>query len=87
MPTVELFGQARLLAGASTARVPGETIGQALQALAKLHPQLVGAVLNADGQPTSAYAINVNGLRFCSNLHQPVSEGDELLLISSLSGG
>jgi molybdopterin converting factor small subunit len=87
VPTVELYGQARLLAGVRSVQVPDETIGQALRTLAGLHPQLVGSVLDENGRPTPAYAVNLNGLRFCSNLAEPVSEADELLLISSLAGG
>jgi molybdopterin converting factor small subunit len=29
----------------------------------------------------------LNGLRFCSDLDEPISENDELLVISSLAGG
>ncbi|HEY8695039.1 MAG TPA: MoaD/ThiS family protein [Chloroflexota bacterium] len=87
MPTVELYGQARLLAGVRSLIVPGNTIGQTLRALARLHPKLVGAVLQEDGQLTPAYAVNLNGLRFCSDLDEPISENDELLVISSLAGG
>jgi len=58
-----------------------------LRALARLHPKLVGAVLQEDGQLTPAYAVNLNGLRFCSDLYEPISEKDELLVISSLAGG
>lgn len=87
MPTVELYGQARLLAGVRSVSVPGNTIGQALQTLLELHPKLGGAVLEASGQPTPAYALNLNGLRFCADLGEPISDADELLLISSLAGG
>jgi molybdopterin converting factor small subunit len=87
VPTVELYGQARLLAGTRSVYVMAETIGQALQALAQLHPQLIGAVLQEGGKPTPAYALNLNGLRFCSDLAEPLADADQLLLISSLAGG
>ena len=87
MPRVELYGQARLLAGVRTVEAPGSTVGEALQALVRTHPSLAGAVLEPDGRPTPAYAVNLNGLRFCSDLSEPVSESDELLLISSIAGG
>ncbi|MFI5269602.1 MAG: molybdopterin synthase sulfur carrier subunit [Chloroflexota bacterium] len=87
MPVVELYGRARLLAGVRSVRVPGETIGQALHSLARLHPELVGPVLDEAGGLTTAYALNLNGLRFCSDLAEPIRGDDQLLLISSLSGG
>jgi sulfur-carrier protein len=87
MPTIELFGQARLLAGVKTVAVEGRTVGDALRALAMRRPQLVGTVLEEDGRPTAAYVVNLNGVRFCTNLNLAVSDEDELLLMSSLSGG
>ncbi|MFI5266005.1 MAG: molybdopterin synthase sulfur carrier subunit, partial [Chloroflexota bacterium] len=73
--------------GMRSVTVPGHTVVHALRALARLHPKLIGAVLDEDGQPTPAYAVNLNGLRFCSDLAQPIAETDEILLISSLAGG
>ena len=87
MPLVELYGQARLLAGVKSVAVDGHTVGEALRALAERFPALVGVAMEAGGAPTQAYAVNLNGLRFCTDLAQPVSAGDELLLISSLAGG
>ena len=87
MPIIELFGQPRLLAGVRTESVPGGTARQALMALAARHPQLAGAVLAVDGRLTPAYVLNLNGTRFLADLDEPVQDSDELLLISSLSGG
>lgn len=87
MPTVELFGQARLLAGVRSVSIEASTLGDALHVLSRLHPELVGTVLTTDGQLTSAYTVNVNGLRFCNDPAEPLREPDELLVISSLSGG
>jgi molybdopterin converting factor small subunit len=87
VPTVELYGQARLLAGAHSFLVPGSTVGDVLRGLAVMHPELVGAVLAGDGQLTPAYTVNLNGLRFCTDGAEPVDDADELLIISSLSGG
>ena len=87
VPVVELYGQARLLCGCRSVHVPGATLREILTALARLKPALIGAVLSVDGQLTPAYAANLNGLRFCTNPNEPVAETDQLLLISSLSGG
>ena len=87
MPRIELFGPARLLAGRRYADVPGHTARQMLRQLAAACPELVGQVLQADGRPTPAYTLNINGTRFTTNVDEPLIEGDELLLLSSLSGG
>jgi molybdopterin converting factor small subunit len=87
MPTIELFGSARLIAGARTVPVSASTVGEALAELAQVHPKLVGAVLEPDGRPTPAYAVNLNGMRFVQALDERLHDSDELLIISSLSGG
>jgi len=89
--TVELFGVARLKA--KTAQVPlilpgGATISDALVALARKVPALVGPVLTVDDNNlTSAYACNLNGVEFTSNRHIPIRPGDHLLILSNDAGG
>ena len=87
MPTIELFGNARLIAGTRSVPVSPGTVGQALTELAQAHPNLVGSVLQADGTLTLAYALNLNGLRFVHDPDEPLTDSDELLIISRLSGG
>jgi molybdopterin converting factor small subunit len=87
VPTLELYGQARLLAGTRSVSLPAATLGAALKALATRHPELIGPVLQADGRLTPAYSTNINGLRFCSDPTEPLAETDEVLIISSLAGG
>jgi molybdopterin converting factor small subunit len=87
MPKVELYGSAQLLAGRRSLDVAGETLGEMLGNLAAQVPALVGTVLEADGRLTPAYTVNLNGLRFVRQLHEPVSATDEVLILSSLSGG
>jgi molybdopterin converting factor small subunit len=87
VPTIELYGQARLLARTRTVEIVAGTLGDALVELGRRHPELVGPVIEADGRTTPAYAVNINGRRFCSEPNEPVQDGDELLIISSLSGG
>jgi len=84
---VELYGQARLLAGTRSVMVDSSTLGEALRALMDVHPELVGPVLQENGQLTPAYTANLNGLRFCSDPAEPLSGSDEVLIISSLAGG
>ncbi len=87
MPVVELFGQARVLAGVRSLCVEGKTVREVLLGLAQRCPELVGPVLEPDGHLTPAYMLNLNGTRFTSRLDEPLAGGDELLIISSLSGG
>ena len=63
------------------------SVRQVLRELAGKYPRLVGPVLEADGRPTAAYILNLNGARFLSDLDEPLQSADELLLMSSLSGG
>lgn len=87
MPTIELYAQARLLAGRREVAVTGATLGEALRQLAAAHPALVGTVLEADGELTPAFTANVNGRRFSRDPDEPLDGSDEVLIISSLSGG
>lgn len=87
MPKVELFGQARVLARERSFDLPGATVAEVLQQLASTCPRLIGPVLEADGRPTAAYTLNINGTRFTSHLHTALASSDEVLLLSSLSGG
>jgi molybdopterin converting factor small subunit len=87
MPSVELFGQAQILAGEKAVRLQAGTIREALALLASQYPRLVGPVLEADGSLTPAYVLNLNGTRFTREVDEPLGEGDALLVISSLSGG
>ena len=87
MPVVELFGQAQLLAGVKAADVGGGTLLDALRELAGHYPALIGTVLEAGGEPTPAYTVNLNGTQFVRDLAQPLRAHDHILLISRLSGG
>ena len=87
MAVVELFGTARVLAGVTLVEVSAATVRDALRQLAADYPALVGTVLAADGTPTPAYMLNLDGLRFVPDLDEPLAESSRLLLISSLSGG
>jgi len=87
LPTIELFGNARLIAGARSVSVTARTVGAALYQLAQAHPELVGSVLQDEGSLTAAYALNLNGTRFVQSSDEPLADADELLIISSLSGG
>ena len=87
MARVELFGSAQLLAGRRALDIAGETLGEVLRNLVREAPPLVGTVLDAEGALTPAYTANLNGRRFVRRLDEPVTPTDEVLILSSLSGG
>ncbi len=95
--TVELFGMARIHAGASSmtltvnARSPVPAL---VNALARECPRLVGNALHLAEDGTVAvadgYALNRNGLAFLSpdaDTVWPWEEGDSILLLSNQAGG
>ena len=84
---MELFGSAQLLAGRRTLEVAGDTLGDMLRNLAAEVPALIGTVLEPDGALTPAYIANLNGRRFVRQLREPIGPSDEVLILSSLSGG
>ena len=89
--TVELFGNARLLAGRDLARLNVAddcTLGDIAEAIGRLHPALVGTVVRKDRTGfLDSYTVNLNGVEFIDDQHQRLSEGDSLLIFSSQAGG
>ena len=95
--TVELFGMARIQAGASSVTLVVDTrapVRALVDALARECPELVGNALHLteDGAAAVAdgYALNRNGLAFLSSDADavlPWTPGDSLLLLSNQAGG
>ena len=87
---IELYGIPRLRAGTGRLEVVGNSVGEALVALARLCPMLEGGVLTTGGgcgQVQPAYRLNLNGDRFVSDPATPLADGDTLLIISADVGG
>jgi molybdopterin-guanine dinucleotide biosynthesis protein A len=85
--TVELFGVPRLRAGLDQLTVCSGTLGEALRALGRTCPALVGTVLTAAGSLQSAYTVNLNGETFITDPSTCLSEGDRLILLAVDAGG
>ena len=88
---VELFGNARLLAGRKLVRLSVTDDSQlsdiALE-IGQKYPALVGTVVREDLTGLrDSYTVNLNGVEFIDNQHQRLSEGDSLLVFSSQAGG
>ena len=85
---IELYGVPRLRAGAAKMAVEGESLGEALKALARACPALAGQVIRPEGQGVHpAYRVSLNGDRFVSDPAMPLADGDTLLLLAADVGG
>lgn len=88
---VELFGNARLLAGRRKLEIDVAsdcTLGSIAASIARCHPALVGTVIRRDLSGfLCSYTVNLNGVEFITDDHRELSEGDSLLLFSSQAGG
>ena len=84
---VELFGVPRLRAGVSQLAVEAADIGEALRALSRACPSLLGSVLTSAGSLRSAYTLNINGQRFTSDPSTLLRDGDSLILLAVDVGG
>ena len=95
--TVELFGMARISAGASSISLEvgsQSPVATLLDALGHACPELVGNALCVSDDGTTAiadgYALNRNGLVFLPpDVDAPLdwASGDSLLLLSNQAGG
>jgi molybdopterin converting factor small subunit len=87
---VELFGNARLLAGRDTIDVvlPLEvSTSEVARHLAEAEPALIGKVVRPEGGLMSSYILNLNGTSFLSESERQIRQGDRILLFSSQAGG
>ena len=83
----ELFGVPRLRAGVSQLAVEAADIGEALRALSRACPSLLGSVLTSAGSLRPAYTLNINGQRFTSDPSTLLRDGDSLILLAVDVGG
>ena len=88
---VELFGNARLLAGRKLVRlsVPDDCgLGDIAEGIGLQYPVLVGTVVREDLTGfLDSYTVNLNGVEFIDNRSRRLSDGDSLLVFSSQAGG
>ncbi len=88
---VEFYGVARLRTGRDAVVLclpAGATLGDALEHLAGILPELVGAVVAADRRSLAAGSIaSLDGARFTRDPGSPLPAGKPLLLLPASSGG
>ena len=88
----KLFADLAELAGDRTVEVdagPGDTVGDALEALFEAHPALRDRVLDEDGGVHEHVNVLRNGedVRAAGGLAAALDEGDDLALFPPVSGG
>ena len=88
---VELFGIPRQLARAPEIELElpsGATLVQAVAALGRKVPALVGRVITEDGTSLiEPYALNLNGRAFVESLEAKLAAGDRIVLMTRSAGG
>lgn len=88
---VELFGIPRQLARATEVELelpPGATFGEAVAALGRKVPALMGRVIAEDGTSLiEPYALNLNGRAFVQSLEVRLGAGDRIVLMTRSAGG
>lgn len=90
---VEFSGISRMLTGQSvyTLRLAqGATIREVIQKMAQEFPGLVGEIIETDGQtliPSNLFSLNGQKILHESEVDYEVQDGDQLILLSLLSGG
>jgi molybdopterin converting factor small subunit len=90
MSTIRLPQVLRAQAGGERAiEVPGETIGDAVQALVGRHPGLESQLIASDGQLHRFVNVYLNGrdVRYLEGLDTPVGARDEIRLLPAIAGG
>lgn len=81
---VEFYGLARRRAGIAEIEVEADTVGSALEAIARECP---GSALLHEGRIAGEFLISLGGRRFVEDLKRAVPVGVCLLVLGADSGG
>jgi len=75
--------------GEAVVPLPGETVGEVLNALVERHPGLKKHLFNEDGRlrPFVNLFLGEENVTQLNGLQTPVAENDTLLIIPSIAGG
>jgi molybdopterin synthase sulfur carrier subunit len=88
--TVKLPTQLRAAAqGQSATEVEGATVGQVLEALFEIHPELRDRLSDGDGALRRFVNVYVDGedIRFGDGLETAVADGREVQILPAVAGG
>ncbi|WP_339911012.1 MoaD/ThiS family protein [Symmachiella dynata] len=84
---VELFGIPRQRAGVKELDVTADDLQSLLLAIGRELPQLLDVCLDHDGRLKSGYLANINGRAFVTAAETPLTDGDNVLILSADAGG
>jgi molybdopterin synthase sulfur carrier subunit len=75
--------------GAKALDVPGDTVGELLQALVEAHPGLRDQLFTPDGELNRFVNVYVDGqdIRYLQGAATPVDARDELVILPAMAGG
>lgn len=82
-----------LSSGLSTVSVklhsPSPTVGQALEALASMHPRLRGRIMDQNGSvyPFVHIFVSSTNIRDASGLETQIRDGESLYVLQAMAGG
>jgi molybdopterin synthase sulfur carrier subunit len=88
--TVKLPTQLRdAVGGATSKKVEGSTVGEALDALYAQHGELRGRLADDTGGLRRFVNVYLGGedIRFLEGLDTPLSDGDEVTILPAVAGG
>ena len=86
MIRIELYEGARQIAGVAAVTVDATTLGEALDALRRLHPELEPRVL-VPGGLAAHWRASLGGRVFVEDPATPLAPGETVLLVCALAGG
>lgn len=84
--TVEFFGIARKRAGLASIEIDAESVGAALDILARRLPHWADACLD-QGHLKKSFLANINGQAFVRDREHWLDDGDHLLILTADVGG
>jgi len=85
--TVEFLGLAELRAGCRCLQAKASSVSELLGVLEREVPPFVERAKDGQPQLRSSWILNVNGDRFVKGSHQPLHDGDVVLVLSVDAGG
>ena len=88
MPTIKLFASLRKLTGKKEIDIPGASLQEVLERLARDYPALQQFLLH-EGQLHTRVIITVNGqsIDLTTGLATPISRQDQIAIFPPISGG
>ena len=86
---VRLYATLKEIIGKDTVFVEAKTVGEAIDNLIKLYPELSNVIIGENGELKDDYIYLVNGrnIVFLQEKDTPLKEGDKLTIFPPVGGG